>query len=110
MFLRISISIITDTARCLQKNRHPSACVPLKLLNDIQASDVSSAELWFHKLGDRYDDHNQTFIISEVTHWDLNRSFEKMKTIAIKETDLSGKFSSLFRVNYMFFENIKTFS
>lgn len=65
--------------------------MPLKLSSDIQASDVSSAELWFHKLGDKCDGHNQTFIISEITHWDLNRSFQKMKTIAIKETDLSGK-------------------
>lgn len=57
---------------------------------DLHASDVRTAELWFHKERDILDSHNQTFVISEVAHWDTNRSFQKTKPIAIQETGLEG--------------------
>ncbi|XP_030756134.1 growth/differentiation factor 8-like [Sitophilus oryzae] len=77
-----------DEARCLRKVIFPSSCLPFQMPNDIHSSDVSSAELWFHKKSDVMDSHNQTFIISEVAHWDTNKSFQKTKPIAIQETDL----------------------
>lgn len=59
---------------------------------DIHATEVSTAELWFHKEVDELDSHNQTFVVSEVAHWDSSRSFQKTKPIAIRETNLTGKF------------------
>ncbi|XP_019873441.1 inhibin beta chain [Aethina tumida] len=79
-----------DEAKCLKKIRVPSACLPFQMPNDIYTSDVSSAELWFHKKEDILDQHNQTFVISEVAHWDTNKSFQKTKPIAIQETHLKG--------------------
>lgn len=61
--------------------------------NDIHSSDVSTAELWFHKKPDVMDGHNQTFIIYEVAHWDTNKSFQKTNPIAIQDTNLKGKFN-----------------
>ncbi|KAF7268463.1 growth/differentiation factor 8-like [Rhynchophorus ferrugineus] len=77
-----------DEASCLRKVLFPSRCLPFQLPNDIHGPDVSSAELWFHKKRDIMDPHNQTFIISEVAHWDTNKSFQKTKPIAIEETDM----------------------
>ncbi|KAG5860816.1 hypothetical protein JTB14_038117 [Gonioctena quinquepunctata] len=57
--------------------------------NDIHSTDVSTAELWFHKKSDILDEHNQTFVISEVAHWDTHRSFQKITPIAIQETSLT---------------------
>lgn len=34
---------------------------------------------------------NQTYLISEVGHWGLNKNFTKSKPIAIKETVAEGK-------------------
>lgn len=59
--------------------------------SDIHATEVSTAELWFHKESDELDSHNQTFVVSEVAHWDSNRSFQKTKPIAIRETNLTGE-------------------
>lgn len=58
--------------------------------SDLHASDVSTAELWFYKEKDLLDSHNQTFVVSEVAHWDTNRSFQKTKAIAIQVTNLQG--------------------
>lgn len=58
--------------------------------SDIYATEVSTAELWFHKESDEMDSHNQTFVISEVAHWDSNKSFQKTKPIAIRETNITG--------------------
>ncbi|KAJ3639354.1 hypothetical protein Zmor_002717 [Zophobas morio] len=78
-----------DEAKCLRKIRFPSACVPFQMPNDIHATDVSLVELWFHKVPDNLDSHNQTIVVSEVAHWDTNRSFQKTKPIAIQETSLT---------------------
>lgn len=82
---------LTDDARCDRKKRFPSACLPFQMPADIHTTEVSTAELWFHKETDELDSHNQTFVISEVAHWDSNRSFQKTKPIAIRETNLTGK-------------------
>jgi TGF-beta receptor len=78
-----------DEARCLRKIRFPSVCVPFQMPTDIHSTDVSTAELWFHKEPDSLDSHNQTFVVSEVAHWDTNKSFQKTKPIAIQETSLT---------------------
>ncbi|XP_019765468.2 bone morphogenetic protein 2 [Dendroctonus ponderosae] len=77
-----------DEARCLRKVNYPSACLPFQMPNDIHSSDVSTAELWFHKKADIMDAHNQTFIIYEVAHWDTNKSFQKTNPIAIRDTNI----------------------
>ncbi|CAH0562007.1 unnamed protein product [Brassicogethes aeneus] len=77
-----------DEAKCSRKERVPSACLPFQMPNDIHTSDVSSAQLWFHKEEDILDEHNQTFVVSEVAHWDTGKSFQKTKPIAIQETNL----------------------
>ncbi|CAG9759828.1 unnamed protein product [Ceutorhynchus assimilis] len=76
-----------DEARCLRKVHYPSACLPFQMPNDIHSTDVSTAQLWFHKKPDIMDSHNQTFIISEVAHWDTNKSFQKTNPIAIQDTN-----------------------
>lgn len=76
-----------DEARCLKKIRFPTACLPFQLPSDIHTMDVSTALLWFHKEKDILDEHNQTFVVSEVAHWDTNKSFQKTKPIAILETN-----------------------
>lgn len=74
----------------MRKIRFPSACVPFQMPADIQSTDVSNAELWFYKEADNLDSHNQTFVVSEVAHWDTNKLFQKTKPIAIQETNLTG--------------------
>lgn len=54
--------------------------------------DVTSAELWFYKEKvDNDDELQQTFVLSELDHWDLSGSFEKNTVMAILETDVRGK-------------------
>lgn len=86
----IYFNVFIDEARCLRKIRFPSVCVPFQMPSDIHSTDVSTAELWFHKEADILDSHNQTFVVSEVAHWDTNKSFQKTKPIAIQETSLTG--------------------
>ncbi|XP_050314502.1 growth/differentiation factor 8 [Anthonomus grandis grandis] len=78
-----------DEAKCFRKVHYPSACLPFQMPNDIHSSDVSTAELWFHKKADIMDKHNQTFIISEVAHWDKNKSFQKTNPVAIQDTSIT---------------------
>ncbi|CAG9828238.1 unnamed protein product [Diabrotica balteata] len=78
-----------DEARCSKTIRFPSACLPFQMPNDIHTSEVASAELWFHKEKDFLDEHNQTFVIYEVAHWDTKKSFQKTTPIAIQETSLT---------------------
>ncbi|XP_028139715.1 growth/differentiation factor 8 [Diabrotica virgifera virgifera] len=78
-----------DKARCSNTIRFPSACLPFQMPNDIHTSEVASAELWFHKEKDFLDEHNQTFVIYEVAHWDTKKSFQKTTPIAIQETSLT---------------------
>jgi len=58
----------------------------------MQYVDVTSAQLWFYKEWDENDDElNQTFVLSELDHWDLGGSFEKNTVMAILETDIGGE-------------------
>ncbi|GLV43047.1 dawdle [Carabus blaptoides fortunei] len=77
-----------DKIKCPRKKRNPSACLPFQIPADLHPSDVSMAELWVYKKLDILDSHNQTFLISEVAHWDSKRSFQKTKPIAMKETHI----------------------
>lgn len=56
----------------------------------MQFVDVTSAQLWFYKEYDENDDRNQTFVLSELDHWDLYGNFEKNMIMAIFETDIRG--------------------
>lgn len=80
----------TDESKCSRKKRNPSACLPFELPTDLDPGDISKAELWIYKVPDVLDSHNQTFVVSEVAHWDTNRSFQKTKPIAIQETHING--------------------
>lgn len=53
--------------------------------------DVTSAQLWFYKKYDENDYLNQTFLLSELDHWDQGGSFEKNTVMAIFETDIEGR-------------------
>jgi len=60
----------------------------------MQYVDVTSAQLWFYKEWDENDDElNQTFVLSELDHWDLGGSFEKNTVMAILETNIGGELS-----------------
>jgi hypothetical protein len=49
-------------------------------------------EFWLYKERDQRDSHNQTFVVSEVAHWDLNQSIQKSKYLAIHETNVKGMY------------------
>lgn len=57
----------------------------------MQFVDVTSAQLWFYKDYDENDYLNQTFVLSELDHWDLSGNFEKNTIMAIFETDIGGR-------------------
>ncbi|CAK9825689.1 Growth/differentiation factor 8 [Anthophora retusa] len=84
---------IADSKKCRQKSDHvtgfsPAACFTFYLPNEMQFVDVTTAQLWFYKEYDENDDLNQTFVLSELDHWDLNGNFEKNTIMAIFETDI----------------------
>ncbi|XP_043600148.1 uncharacterized protein LOC122575350 isoform X6 [Bombus pyrosoma] len=84
---------IADSKKCQQKSNHltgfnPAACFTFYLPNEMQFVDVTSAQLWFYKEYDENDYLNQTFVLSELDHWDLNGHFEKNTIMAIFETDI----------------------
>lgn len=57
----------------------------------MQYVDVTSADLWFYKENDENDMFGQTFVLSELDHWDQGGSFEKNTIMAIFETSIGGK-------------------
>ncbi|XP_076175587.1 activin beta chain dawdle isoform X1 [Ptiloglossa arizonensis] len=82
-----------DSTKCRQRSNHltgfnPAACFTFYLPNEMQFVDVTSAQLWFYKEYDENDDLNQTFVLSELDHWDLDGNFEKNTVVAIFETDI----------------------
>ncbi|EZA49954.1 hypothetical protein DMN91_011432 [Ooceraea biroi] len=85
---------VADSTKCRQNSNHitgfnPAACFTFYLPNEMQYVDVTSAQLWFYKEQDENDDElNQTFVLSELDHWDLGGSFEKNTVMAIFETDI----------------------
>lgn len=64
------------------------SCFSFQIPADVDVRDVNSAQLWVYKKPDNMDHHRQTFIVSEVAHWDTKRSFPKSNTIAIQETSV----------------------
>ncbi|XP_011696480.1 PREDICTED: growth/differentiation factor 8 [Wasmannia auropunctata] len=59
------------------------------LSNEMLYVDVTSAELWFYKEQVENDDElKQTFVLSELDHWDQGGRFEKNTVMAIFETDI----------------------
>ncbi|XP_066581465.1 growth/differentiation factor 8 [Prorops nasuta] len=82
-----------DSIKCRQNSNHltgfnPAACFTFYLPNEMQFVDVTSAQLWFYKEYDENDDLNQTFVLSELDHWDQSGSFEKNTIMAIFETNI----------------------
>lgn len=61
--------------------------------------DVTAAEFWFYKKYDENDKFNQTFIISEIDHWDQTGSFEKFTIMAIIETTIRGDLSAISEIS-----------
>ncbi|XP_076303523.1 activin beta chain dawdle [Lasioglossum baleicum] len=84
---------VADSKKCRHSSNHltgfnPAACFTFYLPNEMQFLDVTSAQLWFYKEYDENDDLNQTFVLSELDHWDLDGNFEKNTMVAIFETDI----------------------
>lgn len=84
---------IADSKKCRQSSNHvtgfsPAACFTFYLPNEMQFVDVTSAHFWFYKEYDENDDLNQTFVLSELDHWDKGERFEKNTMMAIFETDI----------------------
>ncbi|KAK1137609.1 hypothetical protein K0M31_002109 [Melipona bicolor] len=84
---------IANSKQCQQTSNHltgfnPAACFMFYLPNEMRFVDVTSAQLWFYKEYDENDDLNQTFVLSELDHWDLSGNFEKNMIMAIFETDI----------------------
>ncbi|XP_024942877.1 inhibin beta A chain isoform X2 [Cephus cinctus] len=82
---------INDLMNCRQNSNHlaafnPAACFTFNLPNEMKFVDVTSAELWFYKELDENDVFNQTFVLSELDHWDQGGSFQKNTIIAIFES------------------------
>ncbi|KAL0121570.1 hypothetical protein PUN28_006829 [Cardiocondyla obscurior] len=71
------------------KGFNPTACFTFYLPNEMLYVDVTSAELWFYKEQVENDDElKQTFVLSELDHWDQGGRFEKNTVMAISETDI----------------------
>ncbi|XP_058795005.1 uncharacterized protein LOC131666386 isoform X2 [Phymastichus coffea] len=84
---------IPYSKKCRQSSNHitgfnPAACFTFFLPNEMQFVSVTSAELWFYKEEDKNDSFNQTFVLSELDHWDQRGSFEKNTIMAIFETTI----------------------
>lgn len=82
-----------DSIKCRHTSNHvtgfnPAACFSFYLPNEMQFVSVTSAELWFYKEQDANDNFNQTFVLSELDHWDHGGSFEKNTIMAILETSI----------------------
>lgn len=90
-----NVSGIADSKKCRQKSNrlagfNPAVCFTFYLPNEMQFVDVTSAQLWFYKEYDENDELNQTFVLSELDHWDSNGNFEKNTIMAIFEADIGG--------------------
>nr|CAD7458962.1 unnamed protein product [Timema tahoe] len=77
-----------DNVRCAPAAQNPSACFLFQLPVELEPDDLTTVELWIYKERDRLDQHNQTFVVSEVAHWDINHSTQKTKLLTIKDTDV----------------------
>ncbi|KAG8239780.1 hypothetical protein J437_LFUL019323 [Ladona fulva] len=82
------INFLSEKILCMPASQDPSACFTFRLPAELEAEDVTVAQLWFYKERDRLDNHNQTLVISEVALWDRNRSYQKTKLLAIESTSI----------------------
>ncbi|XP_063992349.1 growth/differentiation factor 8 [Diachasmimorpha longicaudata] len=83
----------TDLTNCRTTSNHltgfsPAACFTFNLPAEMQFVAVTSADLWFYKGNDENDVFGQTFVLSELDHWDQGGSFEKNTIMAIFETSI----------------------
>uniref|UniRef100_A0A1B0EYE3 TGF-beta family profile domain-containing protein n=1 Tax=Phlebotomus papatasi TaxID=29031 RepID=A0A1B0EYE3_PHLPP len=78
----LRISRLIDHRLCSRD----AQCFSFQIPSDVHADEVESANLWLYKLPDPMDSHNQTFVISELAHWDPARKFPKRSPLAIHET------------------------
>ncbi|PSN47866.1 hypothetical protein C0J52_01260 [Blattella germanica] len=83
-------SLMNNEVRCTPATINPAVCFTFRLPAEVQAEDVTMAELWLYKERDHRDKHNQTLIISEVAHWDKNQSIQKTKHLAIHQTNVKA--------------------
>ncbi|XP_011870253.1 PREDICTED: inhibin beta A chain isoform X2 [Vollenhovia emeryi] len=85
---------VADSTKYRQNSNHitgfnPAACFTFYLPNEMLYVDVTTAELWFYKEQVENDDElKQTFVLSELDHWDQGGRFEKNTVMAIFETDI----------------------
>ncbi|XP_059622023.1 inhibin beta B chain [Phlebotomus argentipes] len=63
-------------------------CFSFQIPSDVLSAEVEQATLWLYKMPDSLDSHNQTFVISEMAHWDPARKFPKRNPLAIHETSV----------------------
>ncbi|GAB0086382.1 growth/differentiation factor 8 [Sergentomyia squamirostris] len=68
---------------------HEAQCFSFQIPTDVNADELMQAFLWFYKLEDPMDSHNETYVISEFAHWDQSRKFPKRSPLAIHETSVS---------------------
>nr|CAD7400752.1 unnamed protein product [Timema cristinae] len=90
MFDRTTLEIAwyKDNVRCVPAAQNPSACFLFQLPFELEPDDLTTVELWIYKERDRLDQHNHTFVVSEVAHWDINHSTQETKLLTIKDTDV----------------------
>ncbi|KYM82064.1 Inhibin beta A chain [Atta colombica] len=85
---------VPDSTKYHQSSNHitgfnPAVCFTFYLPNEMLYVDVTSAELWFYKEQvENIDELKQTFVLSELDHWDQGGRFEKNTFMAIFETDI----------------------
>ena len=81
LILSVSLSLdgmFADGTSCI-----PASCFTLRLPAELQAEDVTMAELWLYKQLDGCQSENHTLIISE--------SGEKLKHLTAHRTDSEGE-------------------
>ncbi|XP_071440250.1 inhibin beta B chain [Hetaerina americana] len=77
-------------AHCLSaRPPAPSTCFTFRLPTELVADDVTAAQLWIYKeRGSSYLGHNQTFVVSDASHWELSGGGRKPKYIASQTTSI----------------------
>ena len=86
----------------------PKECFPLMLPNEIQAEDLTSADLWLYRRTERPMDfsnldldppdntaeetmQNMTLSIKELVNWDLDKSFQRLENLGSRQITYKGK-------------------
>ena len=82
---RLEFDLFLDGIKCM-----PASCFTFRLPAELQAEDVTMAELWLYKEQDMVDSENQTLIISEGGPWESNHSNQMNKQLVVHRTDVKG--------------------